>query len=93
MNSYYNFINTNLMLSRQINLTRMAMQSRRGFASHSGLTKVCQTIIKDIKEAGTYKTERVISSPQDMRIVANGKNVLNFCANNYLGLANHPRVV
>jgi glycine C-acetyltransferase len=57
------------------------------------LTKACQQVITDIKAAGTYKTERVISSAQDMRIIANGQNVLNFCANNYLGLANHPRVV
>lgn len=44
-------------------------------------------------EAGTYKTERVITSAQDMEIEANGQRVLNFCANNYLGLSNHPRVV
>lgn len=46
-----------------------------------------------MKDAGTYKTERVITSAQDMVIEAEGKQVLNFCANNYLGLSNHPRVV
>ena len=46
-----------------------------------------------MKEMGTYKTERVITSAQDMEIEANGQRVLNFCANNYLGLSNHPRVV
>lgn len=46
-----------------------------------------------MKESGTYKSERVITSPQDMIIEAEGKKVLNFCANNYLGLSNHPRVV
>jgi len=54
---------------------------------------VCQSVIKDIKEAGTYKKERVITSQQDMEIVVNGQKVLNFCANNYLGLSNHPRVM
>ncbi len=43
-----------------------------------------------LKTAGLYKSERVLSSPQAAEIVANGATVLNFCANNYLGLANHP---
>lgn len=46
-----------------------------------------------MQEAGTYKIERVITTAQDMEITANGKRVINFCANNYLGLSNHPRVV
>ena len=54
---------------------------------------MCKTTLSQIKEAGTYKVERVISSPQSMEIMANGQKVLNFCANNYLGLANHPRVM
>ena len=49
--------------------------------------------IQAMKEAGTYKAERIISSPQYSEITANGKRVLNFCANNYLGLSNHPRLV
>lgn len=53
---------------------------------------MCNNILDEAKNAGTYKVERVIENPQDMRIQANGKNVINFCANNYLGLANHPRV-
>lgn len=53
-----------------------------------------QKQLQDIHEAGLYKNERVISSPQGaMIVVQNGKRVLNFCANNYLGLANNPRVV
>ena len=48
----------------------------------------------DIRDAGLYKTERVIISPQNARIqVAGGREVLNLCANNYLGLADHPAVV
>lgn len=49
--------------------------------------------IQAMKEAGTYKGERVISSPQLSEITANGKKVLNFCANNYLGLANNHRLI
>jgi len=50
--------------------------------------------LASIKEAGTWKTERVITSTQDAEItVASGAKVLNFCANNYLGLSNDPNVV
>jgi glycine C-acetyltransferase len=46
-----------------------------------------------IKEAGLYKNERIIESPQRAEIEVGGKKVLNFCANNYLGLSDHPRLV
>lgn len=50
--------------------------------------------LDDLKEQGLYKTERIITSSQSSQIkVAGGKPVLNFCANNYLGLANHPEVI
>ncbi|CDY75143.1 2-amino-3-ketobutyrate coenzyme A ligase [Caballeronia glathei] len=50
--------------------------------------------IDEIRAAGFYKTERVIASPQSSDIrLANGKDVLNFCANNYLGLANDRRLI
>ena len=50
--------------------------------------------IKDIREAGLYKEERIIVSPQQAEIQLNsGQNVLNFCANNYLGLSNHPELI
>src|SRR5215510_2995302 len=48
--------------------------------------------VEEIKTSGLYKTERVITSPQGAEIVVNGKAVLNFCANNYLGLSSHPKV-
>ncbi len=49
--------------------------------------------IEEIKKAGLYKQERVIASPQGAEIIVNGKKVLNFCANNYLGLSSHPKVI
>ena len=53
-----------------------------------------QKEIADIKEAGLYKNERIITTPQKADIkVSTGEDVLNFCANNYLGLSNHPRLV
>ena len=53
-----------------------------------------QKEIKAIKEAGLYKNERIITSPQDAEItVSSGDTVLNFCANNYLGLSNHPELI
>ncbi len=53
-----------------------------------------QEELKSIKEEGLYKEERIITSPQGAEITLNtGKTVLNFCANNYLGLSSHPDVV
>ncbi len=50
--------------------------------------------IEEIKEAGLYKKERIITSPQDAVIkIASGQEVINFCANNYLGLSSHPEVI
>jgi len=53
------------------------------------LQKQLEAIVND----GLYKTERAISTPQGAEIKANGKKVLNFCANNYLGLSSHPAVL
>ena len=50
--------------------------------------------LEDIRQSGLYKSERLIGSSQSAHIrLADGREVINFCANNYLGLANHPRVV
>ena len=49
--------------------------------------------LAEIKEAGLYKEERIIESAQQAAIRVKGKEVLNFCANNYLGLSNHPRLI
>ncbi len=52
-----------------------------------------QQELQEIKDAGLYKSERIIESEQGAEITVNGKTVLNFCANNYLGLSSHPRVI
>ena len=50
--------------------------------------------LEEIRHDGLYKPERIISSPQSARIdIKGGQSVLNFCANNYLGLSNHPALV
>lgn len=52
-----------------------------------------QKELESIKEQGLFKTERIIETPQAAKIKVNGKEVLNFCANNYLGLSSHPEVI
>src|SRR6266536_1024868 len=49
--------------------------------------------LEEIKVAGLYKNERIITSGQGAKITVNGQTVLNFCANNYLGLSSHPKVI
>jgi glycine C-acetyltransferase len=58
------------------------------------LQPILQAELKEIEEAGLYKRERIITSPQAAEItVSSGAKVLNFCANNYLGLSSHPLVL
>lgn len=53
-----------------------------------------QAEIQQIKNAGLFKEERILVSPQSAEItLKNGSKVLNFCANNYLGLSDHPRLI
>ncbi|SEP88507.1 glycine C-acetyltransferase [Flavobacterium urocaniciphilum] len=52
-----------------------------------------QNELNVIEQNGLYKKERIITSPQGAEIIVNGETVLNFCANNYLGLSSHPEVV
>ena len=51
-----------------------------------------QTEIDNLRAAGLYNNIRTIESAMDAWVTIEGRRVLNFCANNYLGLANHPRV-
>ena len=60
---------------------------------YSTLKPFLEKELEEIKAAGLFKQERIISTPQAADITANGKDVVNFCANNYLGLSSHPRVI
>src|SRR6187455_2151655 len=60
---------------------------------YSTLKPVLDKELTEIRSAGLYKQERIISTPQAADIRANGKDVINFCANNYLGLSSHPKVI
>ena len=60
----------------------------------SSLNEILKKELNTIKENGLYKSERLIFSPQNSKIIIKGNNkVLNFCANNYLGLSNHPDIL
>lgn len=60
---------------------------------YSQLKNILLDSLKNIHESGLYKNERLLDGKQGVEISTNGQKVLNFCANNYLGLANHPEVV
>src|SRR5689334_23330654 len=58
------------------------------------LTERYANTLDEIRQAGLFKSERIITSPQSAQItLADGREVLNFCANNYLGLADHPDII
>ncbi|EPB67801.1 glycine C-acetyltransferase domain protein [Ancylostoma ceylanicum] len=63
--------------------------------ANSGLRAILNKELEGIKAAGTYKNERVIIGPQGVTVKVQGqdKPVINFCANNYLGLSSHPEVI
>lgn len=60
---------------------------------NSSFVKRIAAELDEIKAAGLFKSERIISSPQGAEMQVNGRKVLNFCANNYLGLSSHPKVI
>ena len=60
---------------------------------YNSFQKHLQKELAEIEAAGLYKNERIIESPQGAEILVKGKKCLNFCANNYLGLANNPELI
>ncbi|GHT21941.1 2-amino-3-ketobutyrate coenzyme A ligase [Bacteroidia bacterium] len=60
---------------------------------YKDISRFLQNELAEIQSAGLYKNERVITSPQSAEITVGAAKVLNFCANNYLGLSNHPELV
>ncbi|KAI8616150.1 2-amino-3-ketobutyrate coenzyme A ligase [Chytriomyces sp. MP71] len=74
--------------------SKMIKTTARAYSTgRSQLKGIISQQIEEIKAAGTFKNERVITTPQSSSIgVAGGKRVVNFCANNYLGLSSHPAI-
>src|SRR6195952_4446126 len=66
--------------------------SKNYFMNTSFVQRIASEL-EEIKTAGLFKSERIISSAQGAEILVNGEKVLNFCANNYLGLSSHPKVI
>lgn len=60
---------------------------------YTNLKSQLQNLLTDIEAQGLYKQERIITSPMDAVVKVNGKDVVVFCANNYLGLSSHPKVI
>src|SRR6478672_12745975 len=61
--------------------------------SDTHLRRVLGSMLGDLRAKGLYKNERQLQGPQGSAIRVGGREVINFCANNYLGLANHPAIV
>jgi hypothetical protein len=83
---------TRLLFAQQ---QHRAMSTTSKSAAAQQLKGLLSQQLDAIREAGTFKEERVITSPQDARVSVSGRKqqVLNFCANNYLGLSNNPKLV
>jgi len=60
---------------------------------YTNAKSVFAATLAEIEQAGLWKHERLLTSPQAAHVMTNGKEVVNFCANNYLGLSSHPRVI
>lgn len=60
---------------------------------YGNIQQYLQSELQSIEDNGLFKRERIITSPQGAEIIVNGEKVLNFCANNYLGLSSHPEVI
>jgi len=66
---------------------------KKNFSASNKLTSICQKTLDEVTQAGTFKREKIITSPQSVEINVSGKKMLNFCANNYLGLSNNQELV
>jgi glycine C-acetyltransferase len=81
------------MLRQKIMFRAIFCRNLKKNAMNSSFVTRIAAELEEIKASGLFKSERIISSAQGAEILVNGKKVLNFCANNYLGLSSHPKVV
>lgn len=99
-----NYTNDRIGTTGQVYTTRLLFAATGNFHSldllknnslymNSNFVSRIGTELEEIRSAGLFKNERIISSEQGAEIIVNGKTVLNFCANNYLGLSSHPKVI
>ena len=89
---------SSLNFSRRLVLSATSSRNMSSTKAQTQFNNILKTEIESIKAAGTYKSERIITSPQNSSIRVAGQdgqesNQINFCANNYLGLADHPEVI
>ncbi|HEX6791509.1 MAG TPA: glycine C-acetyltransferase, partial [Candidatus Krumholzibacteria bacterium] len=71
----------------------MQTSAHKEMPVYTQMKSVIENELTSIKEGGLYKDERVLESPQAAAITVSGREVINFCANNYLGLSSHPAVI
>src|SRR5579875_1946338 len=94
----FTFIHTipaNYCYHRQIHEILFSIPALRDYIwvmNEKFVTRISKEV-EEVKASGLYKTERIITSPQGAEITVNGKTVLNFCANNYLGLSSNAKVI
>ncbi|KAG0361661.1 hypothetical protein BGZ54_009022, partial [Gamsiella multidivaricata] len=87
-----------LFISPTASTTTTPIRAMSSTKAQTQFNDILKSEIESIKAAGTYKSERVIISPQNSAILVAGRDgkpspQINFCANNYLGLADHPEVI
>ena len=90
--AYFTIENVKGKLNKWINHQVYLALQKQSVMNQQFVNRIAQEL-NEISDAGLFKSERIITSEQGAEITVNGKTVLNFCANNYLGLSSHPKVI
>jgi glycine C-acetyltransferase len=90
--AYFTIENVKGKLNKWINHQVYLALQKQSVMNQPFVNRIAQEL-NEISDAGLFKSERIITSEQGAEIIVNGKTVLNFCANNYLGLSSHPKVI